>query len=135
VRQKAFSDAVRQNYDFQCAFPECGVDEAGFLIGTHIARWTEDEDFRHSVDNGFSFCLMHRRAFELGLFTVDARGAIYSRQDRWEQSSWASERVAPHVGKSIRAASTPPAVGALRRHWERIDLFPEDASEAPRQSA
>lgn len=124
VRQKTFSDVVRQNYGDRCAFPDCDVAESGFLVGTHIARWTADEDFSDSVDNGLCFCLMHRRAFERGLFTVGEDGRIFSHEARWSSSEWAGTRIAPFVGQPLRPSAIPPAPEALRKHWERIDLTP-----------
>ncbi len=122
VRQKAFSDAVRENFEFRCAFPECDVAERAFLVGGHIARWTVDEARRHGVENGLALCLMHQRAFDLGLFTLDDDYRVFSLPERLSQSAWAEQHIAPFLGQPLRTGARLPARGALARQRERVGL-------------
>jgi len=75
--QSAFSLAVRENYDFKCCFPYCQVLDSQFLIGAHIARWVDAPELRGSLENGLCLCLMHDKAFEVGMFTVSSIGRFY----------------------------------------------------------
>lgn len=60
--QQRFSDNVRGNYSGRCCFPHCPIVEQHFLIGAHIARWSDVPHLRGKVSNGLCFCLMHDKA-------------------------------------------------------------------------
>jgi putative restriction endonuclease len=78
VKQDEFSDGVLNNFGHKCCFPNCEISERSFLIGAHIARWTDAVALRGDISNGLCLCLMHDKAFELGLFTLDEMFRIRS---------------------------------------------------------
>jgi len=57
--QKDFSDNVRKNYNYQCCYPGCEIQDRKFLVGSHIARWTDAPQWRGETSNGLCLCLMH----------------------------------------------------------------------------
>ena len=66
----------------------CDVDDRRFLVGSHIARWSDNETLRGQLSNGLCLCVFHDKAFELGLFTLDEERRIFlSPKERSEESA------------------------------------------------
>jgi predicted restriction endonuclease len=126
VGQKLFSDAVKDNYDYRCCFPHCPISDEDFLIGAHIARWADNPELRGSLTNGLCLCLMHDRAFEIGLFTIskDLRVVLNDERSATLTSPWCQQNIVPHNGKTIRCGAILPTEQALLYHWERIGFKP-----------
>jgi putative restriction endonuclease len=122
--QSAFANSIKQLYGNACCFPACPVTDTRFLVGSHIARWSDNEQLRGNLGNGLSLCLMHDRAFELGLFTLDENFRVFvNPRERSKQSALMSELEGQH-GKQIRLASIRPLENALLEHWIRVDVSP-----------
>ena len=128
VGQKLFSDAVKDNYNYACCFPECPISDSDedFLIGAHIARWADKPELRGNLDNGLCLCLMHDRAFEIGLFTIskDLRVIVNNELITTLGSLWCKQNLMPYNGKAIRRGAVLPMEEAIRYHWERIGFHP-----------
>lgn len=120
--QREFADRVRANYGHRCCFPDCGVADGNFLIGSHIARWADVPALRGRLDNGLCFCLMHDKAFELGLFTVDGELRILVNRDaiRARTSRWGQTELIRCNGQPIRQGAIMPSREALQHHWNRV---------------
>ena len=118
IRQDAFSSAVRRNYGGVCCFPCCQVRDDRFLVGSHIARWSDVPQLRGEVSNGLCLCLMHDRAFEYGYFTIDdySRVRVLSRA---YSSDWAKDNILPFDAEPIKSAHISPSDEALLHHWTR----------------
>lgn len=125
VGQGAFSAEVRKNYGFQCCFPSCDVTDHKFLVGAHIARWSDVPELRGDVGNGLCLCLMHDRAFELGLFTLDAAGVVHVNEALASASKWATSKLASSGGSKISQGGTQLSQVALQSHWRRIGFGPK----------
>jgi putative restriction endonuclease len=125
VGQKDFSDKVRSNYHHRCCFPECPITEDHFLVASHIARWADVEELRGNLSNGLCFCLMHDKAFELGLFTIDTDFKIVVNKNSGmiKNSKWYATSLFPYNGSPIRLGVVLPSKEALHHHWERIGLL------------
>lgn len=123
--QSDFSDAVRGNYGNRCCFPGCTISDKRFLVGAHIARWSDAPLLRGDVSNGLCLCLMHDKAFEIGLFTLDFSNRIWVNQNKCGQNSWAIEYVSPFQGKPILIGKLVPMEEALLEHWQRTNLYPQ----------
>lgn len=128
VGQQAFSNAVKKNYGFHCCFPECDIAEQEFLIGSHIARWADAPSMRGRTANGLCLCLMHDKAFERGLFTLDAAHRVVLHPTRAATNSWAQQYLLPYKDRPLKQCTTPPCVEALQHHWERIRFAPATAA-------
>jgi putative restriction endonuclease len=122
--QREFSRQVRGNYESRCCFPGCEISEKHFLVGAHIARWSDKPAFRGDVSNGLCLCLMHDRAFELGFFTLDAELKIWVNPRKMPNQRWTQEHLLPFHGHSIRLGLVHPADDALLAHWERTGCYP-----------
>ena len=42
------------------------------MVGSHIARWADNEELRGNTDNGLCLFLQHNRAFEKGFYTLNS---------------------------------------------------------------
>lgn len=127
IGQGEFSRSVRHNFGSRCCVPGCDVAEQRFLVGAHIARWADVPELRGELSNGLCFCLLHDRAFELGLFTLTDTLRVSLHPGRAPSSAWARVHLGPLAGQSIGECTIRPDVDALRRHWERIGYVPSDA--------
>lgn len=67
--QKAFAEAVKKNYGFQCAIT--GIKTKNFLVASHIVPWSEDRSIRLDPSNGICLSLLMDRAFEKGYILID----------------------------------------------------------------
>ncbi|MCS3782682.1 HNH endonuclease [Salinibacter ruber] len=123
VGQKKFRDNVLDNWD-GCCFPGCEVDDSELLVGAHIARWADNPELRGDLQNGLCLCLMHDKAFEKGMFTLDPGRTVWTTEKRVSGTEWAEENIWPHVGESIDDAPTMPGDEPLLKHWTRVDLDP-----------
>jgi hypothetical protein len=123
VGQSDFSTEVRENYDHNCCFPDCKIEEDKFLVGAHIARWADAPELRGKVSNGLCLCLMHDKAFEAGFFTISEDYTVVVNRERAETSAWCRESILPYEGVTIRLAEIPPSEDALLHHWIRTKFY------------
>lgn len=119
IGQQSFSDAVRDNYAHQCCFPECNVNDRSFLIGAHIARWSDSPELRGNVANGLCLCLMHDKAFETGLFVLDRHLRVVPTRSA-QESAWARANILPFTNQQITVGPIRPAPACLQLHWQRV---------------
>lgn len=123
--QQAFSRNVRANYGAKCCFPQCIVSDSHFLIASHIARWADNEEARGKISNGLCLCLMHDKAFELGLFTLNYNLEI-SLTPEGRRVGWSQMSISPYEGHKISLphGAEPPSPESLESHWSRIGFEP-----------
>jgi hypothetical protein len=119
IKQEYFSSAVRDNFNHVCCFPNCNVSESRFLVGAHIARWCDVPELRGEISNGLCFCLMHDKAFECGLFTIDETLSVRILP-QVNSSKWASTELVAFEGHKISKADIQPSEEALLHHWLRV---------------
>jgi len=126
VGQRKFSENVRDNYGHKCCFPQCPVNENQFLVGAHIARWVDVPSLRGKTDNGLCLCLIHDKAFEIGMYTLDASGTVVinPKYQTLDPNSLFQTSIYPFQGRKAKVGSIPPSATALSHHWERIQLNP-----------
>ena len=123
VGQAEFSAEVRDNYSHKCCFPDYSVDDGKFLIGAHIARWADALELRGKSSNGLCLCLMHDKAFEKGLFTLNNDYKVIIPKMAAARSNWASVHLVPHAGKIIKLGALPPSKDSLERHRSRHGIL------------
>jgi len=124
IGQAKFRTEVKKRYSNMCCFPGCTITDSRFLIAAHIARWTDNKELRGDLGNGLCFCLMHDKAFERGLFTLDKQFQVFvNPAERGTETSFLQELVPAH-GKTIRLADIEPLLEALHEHWHRVDIDP-----------
>ncbi|WP_156373786.1 MULTISPECIES: HNH endonuclease [unclassified Rhizobium] len=121
VGQQLFSAMIKSNYNNSCCFPQCGVVDSRFLVAAHIARWSDNKRLRGHAGNGLCLCLMHDKAFELGMFTLDQNFAI-SIQSGEIGVDQASQDLLAQNGKVIKLGLVPPCEEALAEHRVRTNF-------------
>jgi putative restriction endonuclease len=120
VGQGKFSQAVRLNYKSKCCFPGCEVNNPEFLVGAHIARWSDDSGLRGEVSNGLCLCLTHDRAFEKGIFCIDQDFKIMINRDK--SIGWIGQILNPFSGRSLSTGVVLPSKEALEIHRTRFNM-------------
>ena len=122
--QSEFSKRIKQLYGYQCCFPNCPVTDVRFLVASHIARWSDNESLRGNLGNGLCLCLVHDKAFELGLFTLDQNRRVFvNPRESVAPTGIVKQLLASH-GDSIRRAEVDLLDDALLEHWIRVDIDP-----------
>ena len=101
--QSFFSRAVLASYGFKCSF--CGLEVRALLNASHIIPWKVSVELRADPRNGFCLCVMHDRAFDRGLMSVDADNRLL-------------------ISKRVKKTNSVPLhrVGLLDLEGERINF-------------
>jgi hypothetical protein len=124
IGQTAFAKQIKELYRNTCCFPGCSIADSRFLVASHIARWSDNENLRGNLGNGLCLCVMHDKAFELGIYTLDEELRVYvNPRERSDRSAVVKELMQYH-GEQIRVAMVPPLTDALLEHWIRVDIDP-----------
>jgi putative restriction endonuclease len=120
--QTRFSNEIKNLYGNRCCFPDCPISDARFLVGSHIARWSDNVSLRGDLGNGL--CLLHDKAFEMGLFTVDENFRIYVNPREKLSDSSVVRDIFKYHGRRIRVADIHPLEDAILEHWIRVGVEP-----------
>lgn len=122
--QARFSSEIKKLYGNKCCFPSCNVSDTRFLVGSHIARWSDNQNLRGHMGNGMCLCLVHDRAFEIGLFTLDELYRVFVNPKERSADSQIVKDLLNHHGESIRLSDVKLLEDALLEHWIRVDIDP-----------
>jgi putative restriction endonuclease len=101
--QSFFRRSVLASYGYKCSF--CGLEVRSLLNASHIIPWNASEELRADPRNGFCLCVLHDRAFDRGLMSVDADSRLL-------------------ISKRLKKANPTPVhrVGFLDLEGQRINL-------------
>ncbi|EPJ9564385.1 HNH endonuclease [Pseudomonas aeruginosa] len=117
--QKAFSDAVKKNYEYKCAVT--GIETRSFLVASHIVPWSQDSTIRLDPANGICLSLLIDRAFENGYLVVNDDLTIRVDSDRIGSDAALRESLMPYDTKTIRAPlSHVPEASYLQRRRQLV---------------
>lgn len=116
-----FAKNVKDNYNSQCCFPECGISDRDFLIASHIARWADNSEKRGDTSNGLCLCPIHDRAFELGCFSLDDNLRICAGK-KINHIQIFKEYIARYMGMKIAKGHIEPDREALAEHRKRNNI-------------
>jgi len=122
IGQAEFSNEIGKLYSHRCCFPSCFITEPRFLVGSHIARWSDNETLRGNLGNGLCLCLMHDKAFEIGLFTLNDEYLVTINASVTRQPSAFMAALKAGHGKQIRLARILPSKEALAEHRKRFGI-------------
>lgn len=67
--QRFFRESIMANYRERCCV--CGIPIPELLIASHIIPWKAREDLRLNPSNGLCLCVLHDKAFDRGLLSID----------------------------------------------------------------
>jgi hypothetical protein len=124
IGQSAFSEAIKKQYNRRCCFPGCNIDDERLLVASHIARWSDNEALRGNLGNGLCFCILHDKAFEIGIFTLDDQYRIFVNPREISNINWLVQHLVDAQGTQIKLAQIRPLDDALLEHWTRVDIDP-----------
>lgn len=101
--QSFFRRSVLASYGYKCSF--CSLEVRSLLNASHIIPWNASEELRADPRNGFCLCVLHDRAFDRGLMSVDADSRLL-------------------ISKRLKTANPAPVhrVGFLDLEGKRINL-------------
>lgn len=117
--QRAFADAVKQNYGYRCAIT--GVSTRDFLVASHIVPWSEDESIRIDPANGICLSTLVDRAFDTGYLLIGADLRVSVAARRLDADPALRALLIPLSGTGLRTPSSgPPRPDYLAR---RADLY------------
>ena len=120
IGQDRFRDAVLNNYQIKCCFPDCPVDDAFLLVASHIDRWCDNDSVRGEVSNGLCLCGNHDKAFENGLFTLTEDFEIeYCGKSL---SKWANQYIKSANGMRILLGKIKPSINSIGQHRKRSGM-------------
>ncbi len=69
VGQNFFRKAVLSAYDYRCCITGLSVPQ--LLVASHIVPWSVDRENRLNPSNGLALSMLHDKAFDSGLITID----------------------------------------------------------------
>jgi len=69
VGQGFFRKAVLSAYNYQCCIT--GLSIPKLLVASHIVPWRKDEKNRLNPSNGLSLSILHDKAFDIGIITIN----------------------------------------------------------------
>jgi len=121
IGQSKFAEEIKKRYQNQCCFPDCKVTDGRFLIGAHIARWADNATARGDLNNGLCLCLMHDKAFEIGLYTLDDQYRVFVNPNEPMDSGISIELTSFHSRK-IRTTHPLPSLESLKEHRDRSGI-------------
>lgn len=74
INQSFFRSMILANYRSRCAI--CSLPESRLLIAAHIIPWAADPANRMNPKNGICMCVLHEKAFDVGLIAINDNSVI-----------------------------------------------------------
>jgi putative restriction endonuclease len=69
INQNFFRQMILANYKSRCSI--CSLPEANLLVAGHIIPWAANIHLRMNPKNGICMCVLHEKAFDKGLITIN----------------------------------------------------------------
>jgi putative restriction endonuclease len=119
--QSFFRAAVLTSYNSRCAISGLAIPE--LLVASHIIPWADSVERRADPTNGLCLNALFDRAFDRGLFTIDAdlRVVVSRRLKDGVQSAELGCSLREMEGRRLLVPSRfPPATESIEHHRTRI---------------
>ncbi len=87
IGQQFFRNSVLSAYNGRCCIS--GLSQSSLLVASHIIPWKSDETVRLNPRNGLALSMLHDRAFDLGMITIDEKMKVvvshkyFDKKDRF----------------------------------------------------
>lgn len=112
--QKAFAEAVKTNYGYECAIT--GIETKDFLVASHIVPWSKDQSIRLDPSNGICLSLLVDRAFEKGFLMIEDNLTIRVDMGKIGDDQALRSQLEPYDGQKLRAPTKEaPQLAYLQR--------------------
>ncbi len=117
--QRAFAEAVKNNYGFRCAIT--GIEAKDFLVASHIVPWSVDRNIRLDPSNGICLSLMVDRAFERGYLLIQDDFSIRVDWAKVNNDYSLTKQLRPYEGQRLSLpARGVPKIEYLQRRRNLI---------------
>lgn len=80
IGQNFFRKAVLSAYNSRCCIT--GLSIPSLLVASHIIPWSEDASNRLNPSNGLALSMLHDKAFDIGLITINEDMTVRVSQDK-----------------------------------------------------
>ncbi len=119
VGQSFFRTAVLSAYNSECCIT--GLSETRLLVASHIIPWREDESNRLNPRNGLLLSMLHDKAFDLGIITINDDMTIYVSRKNITKDKYFDTSIGHYDGKKIKLPEKfQPDADFLAYHRENI---------------
>jgi len=75
IGQDFFRNSVLSAYNNQCCIT--GLSDSRLLVASHIVPWSHDKGNRLNPRNGLALSMLHDKAFDIGLITIESNMKVY----------------------------------------------------------
>lgn len=99
VGQSFFRAAILSAYNGKCCIT--GLSETRLLVASHIIPWREDDSNRLNPRNGLLLSMLHDKAFDLGIITINEDMTIHVSRKNMKRDSYFDTSIANYDGKEI----------------------------------
>ena len=84
IGQQFFRETVLSAYDGKCCIT--GLSQSKLLVASHIIPWKDDESIRLNPRNGLALSMLHDKAFDIGMLTIDVNMKVVVSQKYFESN-------------------------------------------------
>ena len=95
----AFSEIVELCYNEKCCIT--GLSVPKLLVASHIVPWRVDQSNRLNPRNGLSLSMLHDKAFDLGLITINEDMTVRVSRKEVIKNDFFSSAIQSYDGKPI----------------------------------
>ena len=102
IGQDFFRKAVLSAYNYRCCIT--GLSIPSLLVASHIIPWREDIANRLNPSNGLALSMLHDKAFDIGLITINEDMTVRVSQDKLiteESDRFYHSALQSYAGKAI----------------------------------
>lgn len=120
IWQGFFRQAVLSAYDYRCCIT--GLSLPRLLVASHIVPWREDPSNRLNPRNGLSLSMLHDKAFDTGIITINEDMTVrVSRRRLIKNDTFYASAIMRYNGKPISLPEKfQPHYDFLAFHREHI---------------
>ncbi len=120
VGQNFFRRAVLSAYDSKCCIS--GLSERKLLVASHIVPWRIDPTNRLNPRNGLCLSILHDRAFDLGIITIDKNMTVrISKRFSEKKDAFFNKTIVSFAGSAIALPEKfAPTIELLEYHRQYI---------------
>jgi predicted restriction endonuclease len=121
IGQGFFRKAVLSAYDYRCCIT--GLSIPNLLIASHIIPWRDDAENRLNPRNGLSLSMLHDKAFDIGIITINENMTVRVSQKLLSKNddNFFTTTLANYDGKLIFLPNKfQPHIDFLAYHRENI---------------
>lgn len=120
IGQGFFRKAVLSAYDYRCCIT--GLSLPRLLVASHIVPWREDPSNRLNPRNGLSLSMLHDKAFDVGIITINEDMTVrVSKRGLVKNDTFYTTALMRYDGKAISLPEKfQPHADFLAFHREHI---------------